>query len=109
MLIYFLTWKRSFDFSGRSSRKEFWVFILVHVMVTIGLIAIDITMNTWLDMLYSAMSLVPTISAIIRRLHDTDKSGYWIWIFLAPIVGPFILLYLLIQAPILQSNQAVKE
>ncbi|MCG9783756.1 DUF805 domain-containing protein [Vibrio brasiliensis] len=99
MKFYLLAWTRSFDFSGCSSRQEFWVFIMVHTLVSIGCIAIDIETNTviWLDTIYSVLSLIPTLSVTVRRLHDINKSGYWGLVFLLPAIGPFWLVYLLVQ------------
>lgn len=100
MQIYFLAWKRSFDFHGYSSREEFWMFMFVHTLVTIGCIWADISTNTatWLDVSYSLFSFIPTLSATVRRLHDINKSGYWGLVFLIPVVGPFWLVYLLVQS-----------
>lgn len=100
MQFYFIAWKRSLDFSGRSPREEFGIFILVHTLVTIGCIAVDIAMEmtTWFDTIYSVVSFIPMLSAIVRRLHDIDKSGYWGLVFFIPVVGPFWLMYLLVQS-----------
>lgn len=99
MRFYFLAWKRSFDFHGYSSREEFWMFMLVHTLVTIGCVLADIStsMVTWLDVSYSIFSFIPTVSATVRRLHDINKTGYWGLVFFIPIVGPFWLIYLLMQ------------
>lgn len=94
---YLIAWKRGFDFSGRSSREAFWMFMLVHFLVTFACIAFDIAFDTWFDAIYSIISFIPMIAAMVRRLHDTDRSGGWVWIFLVPVVGPFWLVYLLIQ------------
>ncbi|MEZ9230975.1 DUF805 domain-containing protein [Vibrio amylolyticus] len=97
MGFYFITWQRCFDFYGRSPRKEFWAFMLVHLIVTIGCVSIDIVFDTWLDIIYSGLSVIPTIAAIVRRLHDIGKSSHWGWVFFIPVFGPFILIYLLSQ------------
>lgn len=100
MKFYFQAWRRSLDFSGRSSREEFWMFIWVHTLVTIGCIAIDIVMGmaTWFDAVYGLLSLIPMLSVIVRRLHDINKSGYWTFVFFIPVIGPFWLIYLLVQS-----------
>jgi len=99
MNYYFLAWKRSLDFSGCSSRKECWMFLLIHTLVSIGCIAADIALNmtTWFDTIYSVISFIPMLSVIIRRLHDINKPGYWVLVFFIPIIGPFWLIYLLTQ------------
>jgi len=105
MQFYFLAWKRSLDFSGYSARKEFWIFLLVHILVTLGCIATDIAMNTWFDNIYSVLSFIPMLSAIVRRLHDIGKSGYWGLVFLVPVIGPFVLIYFLTLSSETQSDE----
>lgn len=107
MQFYILAWQRSLDFSGRSSRQEFWMFMLVHIIITIGCIVLDITlkMTTWFDAIYSLISFIPMLSAIARRLHDIHKSGYWGLIFFVPIVGPFWLIYLLAKTRIYHNDR----
>ncbi|WP_010439748.1 DUF805 domain-containing protein [Vibrio cyclitrophicus] len=76
------------------------MFLLVHTLVAIGCIGADIAMNmtTWFDTIYSAVSFIPMLSVIVRRLHDINKSGFWGLVFFIPIVGPFWLIYLLAQS-----------
>ncbi|MEJ2021636.1 MAG: DUF805 domain-containing protein [Maritimibacter sp.] len=45
-----------------------------------------------LSSLFLLATLLPSISVTVRRLHDRDKSGWWYWLFLVPIVGPIVLL-----------------
>lgn len=97
MRFYLLAWRRSFDFSGCSSKQEFWWFFLVHALVSLVCILADVAMKSWLDATYGILSLIPTLSAIARRLHDSGKSVYWGFVFFVPIAGPFWLVYLLAQ------------
>lgn len=93
---YLVAWKRAFDFEGRSPRDAFWLFILIHLFITVLFIVIDITAQMhWFDTSYGILSFIPFLAAIVRRLHDTGKSGYWGLVFLIPAVGPFWLTYLL--------------
>lgn len=102
MQYYFLAWKLSLNFSGRSSREAFWMFMLVHILITIGFITASITMDikvlSFVDIIYDVISFVPMLSIIARRLHDIDKSGYWGLVFFIPAVGPFGLVYLLVKS-----------
>ena len=84
-------------FDGRASRYEFWnwfLFTAVVVAVTLGLDLSVYSAASFLP-LYSIASLVlipPTISAGVRRLHDTDRSGKWALLALT-VIGGFVLVY----------------
>jgi uncharacterized membrane protein YhaH (DUF805 family) len=97
MYYYLLAWQRYFDFTGRSSRTEFWLFFLVHCGITTLLIVSDLMLVAvgWADMIYSVITFIPMLSAMVRRLHDSDRSGWWITVFIVPLIGPCWLIYLL--------------
>lgn len=94
-------------FSGRASRSEFWWFALFVFAANIVLSIVDSVLfgtvttgpgsfeaqtNTpILSGLFGLAILLPYISVMVRRLHDTDRSGWWYWIILVPLIG-FILL-----------------
>lgn len=95
-------------FSGRASRSEFWWFNLFVVIVqivwqaifggAIGTIAEGGGSSIVMGVLGLVFLLVyiylaiAAISATVRRLHDRDKTGWWYWLFLVPIVGAIILI-----------------
>ena len=105
--------RRYADFSGRSRRKEYWMFVLFTLLLyaVIGiLVAViggatgafspdagpDIPVFGWvvlaIIMILVLGLLVPTLAVIVRRLHDQDKSGWFILIQLIPYIGGIILL-----------------
>ncbi|WP_281628938.1 DUF805 domain-containing protein [Vibrio sp. St2] len=105
MYFYWLAWQRGLDFSGHSSRREFWMFVIVHMAVSMVLIAMDVGFSLpWLDVLYSVASFIPLVALIVRRMHDIGKSGLWGLVFFIPTIGPFWFTYLLIQQSSLPSN-----
>ena len=53
--------------------------------------------NNLLILLYSLASILPGLGVMVRRLHDTDHSGWWFWVGLIPIVGSIILLVLMVN------------
>ncbi|UCM54548.1 DUF805 domain-containing protein [Aeromonas dhakensis] len=96
---YWLGWQRALDFSGRATRAECGWFMLGHLLVILICIWLDVLLANlgWLDLSYGLVSSVPLIALIVRRLHDTGRSGWWGWVFLVPAVGPLLLIYLLAQ------------
>ncbi len=70
-------------FNGRASRAEYWWFILFGILG--GLIPI-------VGLFFALAVLVPTIAVAVRRLHDTNRSGWWLFIVLLPIVGAIVLI-----------------
>lgn len=83
------------DFNGRASRSEYWWFFLFIVVVGMGLSMIS-------DMLWGLfylVTLVPSLAAGARRLHDTDRSGWMLLIGLIPLVGWIVVIYFLAQEP----------
>lgn len=81
-------------FQGRARRKEFWMFTLINILISIGLVIIGeiIGVSTAFSSLYSLVILLPSIAVAVRRLHDTGRSGWWYLIVLVPFAGSIILL-----------------
>ncbi|WP_329020181.1 DUF805 domain-containing protein [Streptomyces sp. NBC_00690] len=81
-------------FSGRARRKEYWMFFLINFVISIVLSIIEAVagISPFLSLIYGLAILLPSIGVGIRRLHDTDRSGWWLLIALVPLVGFIILL-----------------
>ncbi|WP_375054863.1 DUF805 domain-containing protein [Zobellella sp. DQSA1] len=96
---YWQAWQRSLVFSGRASRRAFWMFFLVNLLVSVALVALEMGRGTpaWVEMVYSIVSCVPLVAVTVRRLHDTGRSGGWAAIFFVPVIGVIVLLLLLAQ------------
>lgn len=92
--------KRYAVFSGRSRRKEFWMFFLFCVIVGVLTAMLDAILGFgWdgygpINLLASIALLIPSIAVAVRRLHDTDRSGWWVLLSLIPILGGLALLAL---------------
>jgi uncharacterized membrane protein YhaH (DUF805 family) len=91
--------KKYAEFNGRARRKEYWMFFLFNLLIGIVLAIVDTmtgTVNQYglglLSGLYGLAVLVPNIAVTVRRLHDTDRSGWWILIGLIPLIGAIVLL-----------------
>ncbi len=81
------------DFSGRAARSEYWWFFLFIVLVSIGLSMVSPIISG----LFSLGTLIPSIAAAARRLHDTNRSGWWQLICLIPVLGVIVLIVFLVQ------------
>lgn len=84
-------------FDGRISRRQYWMFALYSIIISIIfqiLIAI-LPIFAILGLLYSLALLVPSIGLLIRRLHDINLPGWWLFIAVVPFVGAIALLLLL--------------
>jgi uncharacterized membrane protein YhaH (DUF805 family) len=81
------------NFSGRSSRSEFWFFTLFFNLVLIGIGATPVARERfgWLAGLIFFALLLPAIAISVRRLHDIDRTGWWVLIG-ATIIGHILLL-----------------
>lgn len=98
------------EFSGRARRSEYWYFTLANVLLVVGVLVIgglaialfgeDIGgvifgLLYLLVILYSLAVAIPSIAVTVRRLHDTNRSGWWYLISLIPF-GSLVLLYFLV-------------
>ena len=88
-------YSRYVDFQGRSPRSEFWWFVLFYFIIYIVLAVIGVVtegLGMILLVIFLLGTIIPYLAVSIRRLHDLDKSGWWILISFIPIVG-LILIY----------------
>ena len=85
---YISAFKKYATFSGRARRKEYWMFLLINCLVVISVAVLESAF--WEAMgsrnetgiattLVYLGSIVPTVSCLVRRMHDTDHSGWWIF------------------------------
>jgi len=88
-----------FDFSGDAARSEYWWFVLFIVVVGFALAAVSRTLSG----IFSLLTVIPAISAATRRLHDTNRSGWWQLIAFFPVIGTLVLAYFLVQEGDLRS------
>ena len=103
--------KQYVDFNGRARRREYWMFALFNAIVLVVLTVLDSLIGTGnitgssgsaglafsanlglLSGLYALATILPGLAVAVRRLHDTDRSGWWVLIGLVPFVGGIVLL-----------------
>ncbi|MEG8279900.1 DUF805 domain-containing protein [Streptomyces sp. AHA2] len=84
-------------FSGRARRKEYWMFALFYALFAIVAAVIDgVVFGTQILSLVLALGLLlPSLGVTVRRLHDTNRSGWWILIGFIPLVGAIVMLVFL--------------
>ncbi|TGC16142.1 hypothetical protein CQJ28_16065 [Escherichia sp. E2562] len=96
---YLKVLKNYVGFRGRARRKEYWMFILVNIIFTLVLGLLD-KMLGWqraggegiLTTIYSILVFLPWWAVQFRRLHDTDRSAWWVLLFLIPFIGWLIII-----------------
>jgi len=87
-------------FTGRARRKEYWYYLLFYLLSIFVLTFLDVVIGTYseeaevglLGGLFVLATIVPSIAVAVRRLHDTDRSGWWVLLNLIPIIGGIVLL-----------------
>ncbi len=110
---YLLVLKKYVDFSGRARRKEYWMFMLFHVIFAVAAVIVDDLMGLSFDesgvglvyILYAVATFLPGLAVSVRRLHDIGKSGWMILISLIPIIGGIWLLVLAVTEGEPNANQ----
>lgn len=109
---YFKVLKNYVGFGGRARRKEYWMFILVSFVLA-GVLSIVDKILGWerasgegvLSSIYGLLVLLPTLAVQFRRLHDTDRSAWWLLIWLIPIVGWLVIVVFNCQAGTVGENR----
>lgn len=85
-----------FNFKGRATRQQYWMYVLFYFIlsVVIGIIGAILgdTVRGILSTLLTLGLFLPTLGIGVRRLHDTDRSGWWFLIALLPFIGSIVLL-----------------
>lgn len=86
---YFNVIKKYVDFKGRASRKEYWLFYLTNIIIYLclglleGLFGINLeNENSIFGSIYQLFIFLPSLAVGVRRMHDTDRSG---WFLIIPI------------------------
>lgn len=106
-----MPYKRYADFSGRSRRKEYWMFALFQFIIAIilsallfsGGMSVDPTtgapavgttfyIGVGLLVIFGLASFIPALAVMVRRFHDQDKSGWFALLSFIPYVGGLIVL-----------------
>ena len=103
MKYYILAFKQAFNFKGRANRPEFWYFNLFSTIISFIFLLIDtqvlgtsMSETGLIGGIYTLISIIPSLSVTIRRLHDVNKSG-WNLLWSLTVIGYLYVLYLAIK------------
>ncbi len=103
--------------AGRASRSEFWwfqvpflaIYVIAFVLTAMIVPGLETGSSTAIGSmillgvlllvadLYAVAAMIPAVAVLVRRLHDTGRSGWWYWIAIVPLIGWIILLIFLVQ------------
>ena len=94
------------DFNGRARRAEYWHFVLWQVIIMVAALVVSGILGAVIGETGALLGMgvyylaalaffIPSLAAVIRRLHDTNRSGWWYLIALVPVVGAIVLLVFL--------------
>jgi len=113
---YLQAFTQMFRYQGRATRSAFWSFVLINYVVSFGFGYLDGWLH-WgaplrvafidqgpLSLTYMLLVLPAYTAVSVRRLHDTDRSGWWLIIGLIPLLG-FIWLFVLFLMPSKEVNR----
>lgn len=113
--------KRYAQFSGRARPKEYWMYVLFILICYIVIMAVERMLglssgSQWasqegmsasagfqsnggpLSLIFALGTFIPSLAVAIRRLHDTDRSGWWMLLCFLPLIGGIVLLVFMIQS-----------
>lgn len=111
--------KQYVDFNGRTARTPFWYYVAAYIVLYIAASILDGMFGFGafspygfyyysprpITALLSLALLLPTLGLAVRRLHDTDRSGWWVLIGIIPVVGWLVLIYWYAQPGSSGSNK----
>ena len=89
------------NFNGRARRQEYWMFTLFNFLLNLALTIVGMILVSISSSLVSVINIIsfvawaalfiPSLAVAVRRLHDTDRSGWWVLIALVPLIGAIVL------------------
>jgi uncharacterized membrane protein YhaH (DUF805 family) len=92
--------KKYFTFSGRASRSEYWLCVVAYMVLYIVAVILDFSFGLWsveagigtFSAILVVAVLIPSIAVSVRRLHDTNRVGWWLLIIFVPLFGAIALI-----------------
>ena len=108
--------KRYAKFSGRASRSEYWwfqlgvvlVYLIVAILLTLSAFCLPDTLVSLVSMLPFVLAValfIPTLSVMVRRLHDAGFSGWWVLLCFIPYIGGLVIFIFTLLPSVNQANR----
>ena len=110
-------WSNYTTFSGRARRSEYWFSQLFLVLTNLAAAAIDLALMDGdvdrfianggggiVGLIWIVATIVPALAALVRRLHDTSRSGWWALMVLVPIAGAIVILVFTVEDSVSGDN-----
>ena len=86
-------------FSGKATRQQYWMFVLINAVISLAIGYVSGMINLpIIATIYSVALIIPGIAIGVRRLHDINKSGLWLFLSFLPVIG-WIWLIILMATP----------
>lgn len=111
-------WSNYTNFKGRARRSEYWFIQLFLIATNIAVAVVDLALMNGdverfianggggiVGLIWILATIVPALAVLIRRLHDTNRSGWWALIGLVPVAGAIVLLVFTVE----DSNKGVNK
>ena len=100
-------------FNGRARRKEYWYFLLFNIIISVILGVIDGVVGSFspeagiglLGGIYALAVFIPGFAVSVRRLHDTNRSGWWLLTLLIPLIGLIVIIVFMATDSTPEENQ----
>ncbi|WP_429154208.1 DUF805 domain-containing protein [Aeromonas media] len=107
MSCYFKAFENYFNFHGRASRREYFMFMLFHGLVCLILTQLFNSPEhiNYEFGVYGLLTIIPCAALAVRRIHDTNRTGWYLLIGAIPIIGFVLLLLVKLQKGSNQANR----
>ena len=111
-------WSNYATFGGRSRRSEYWFVQLFLILTNLVVAGIDLVLlggdvdrfmaqggGGIVGLVWIAVTIVPALALLVRRLHDSGKSGWWALMILLPVAGAIVLFIFVVTDSDTGENQ----
>ncbi len=105
---YLDAWRKYVSFSGRASRKDYWGFVLINILVSFVIAIFEVIVGIgdgFISSLYTLAVVLPNIALYTRRLHDVGRSGWWQLAVIVPLLNLYLFYMIWIKPGTIGENK----